>query len=88
MNELTGAITVSSEKQTTVADKSLVNSLEGTVVWDYDSMTCLQMVVQLYKHRGMGLRFDDLPPDGGTAVQGFHESLHKSDKYTRRKHSW
>jgi hypothetical protein len=26
-----------------------VNSLEGTVVWEYNSMACPQMIVQLYK---------------------------------------
>jgi hypothetical protein len=30
-------------------DKSLVDSLEGTVVWEYDSMACPQTIVQLYK---------------------------------------
>jgi hypothetical protein len=29
----------------------MVDSLEGTVVWEYDSMACLQTIVQLY--RGM-----------------------------------
>jgi hypothetical protein len=32
-----------------VSDKSLVDSLEGTVAWEYDSMACRQMKVQLYK---------------------------------------
>ncbi len=32
-----------------MSDKSLVDSLEGTVVWEYDSMACPQMIVQLYK---------------------------------------
>jgi hypothetical protein len=42
-------ITLSSGIQTRVTDKCLVDSLEGTVVWDYDLMACPQMVVQLYK---------------------------------------
>jgi hypothetical protein len=48
MNELTGSIT-SSGVQARVSDKSLVNNLEGTVVWEYDSMACPHMIVQLYK---------------------------------------
>jgi hypothetical protein len=32
-------------------DKSIVDSLEGTVVWEYDSMVCPQTIVRLY--RGM-----------------------------------
>jgi hypothetical protein len=42
MSKLTGTITLSSGIQTAVADKSLVDSVEGTVV-------CLQMVVQVYR---------------------------------------
>ncbi len=40
---------MSSGMQTKVMDKSLVNSLEGTVVWNYDSMAYPQIVVKLYK---------------------------------------
>jgi hypothetical protein len=35
--------------QALVSDKSLVDSLEGTVVWEYDLMTCPQMIVQRCK---------------------------------------
>jgi hypothetical protein len=35
--------------QALVSDKSLVDSLEATVVWEYDSMACPQMILQLYK---------------------------------------
>jgi hypothetical protein len=49
MNELTGSINLSSGIQAQESDKSLVDSLEGTVVWEYDSMVCLQTIVQLYK---------------------------------------
>jgi hypothetical protein len=49
MNELTGSITLSSGIPASVSDKSLVDSLEGTVVWEYDSMACPQTIVQLYK---------------------------------------
>jgi hypothetical protein len=42
MSKLTGTITLSSGIQTAVADKSLVDSVEGAVV-------CLQMVVQVYR---------------------------------------
>jgi hypothetical protein len=49
MIELTGSITLSSGIQVRMLDKSLVDSLEGTVVWEYDSMACPQTIVQLYK---------------------------------------
>jgi hypothetical protein len=38
MNDLTGSITLSSSVQARVSDKSLVDSLERTVMWEYDSM--------------------------------------------------
>jgi hypothetical protein len=34
--------------QARVADKILVDSLEGTVAREYNHMVCLQMIVQLY----------------------------------------
>jgi hypothetical protein len=49
MNELTGSITLSSGIQARVLYKSLVDSLDGTVAWEYDSMVCPQTIVQLYK---------------------------------------
>jgi hypothetical protein len=49
MSKLTGTITLSSGIQTAVADKSLVDSMEGTVVKNHDFMVCLQMVVQVYR---------------------------------------
>jgi hypothetical protein len=49
MNELTGSITLSSGIPASVSDKSLVDSLEGTMVWEYDSIACTQTIVQLYK---------------------------------------
>jgi hypothetical protein len=51
LNELTGSLTLTSEVQARAADKSIVDSLEGTIVWEYDSMDCLQTIVRLY--RGM-----------------------------------
>jgi hypothetical protein len=45
LNKLTGSLTLTS------GDKSLVDSLEGTVVWEYDAMACPQMTVKLF--RGM-----------------------------------
>jgi hypothetical protein len=51
LNELTGSLTLTSGVQAAVGDKSIVDSLEGTVVWEYDSMACLQTIVRLY--RGM-----------------------------------
>jgi hypothetical protein len=35
--------------QARIRDKSIVDSLEGTVVWEYDSMPCPQLIVQLYR---------------------------------------
>jgi hypothetical protein len=51
LNELTGSLTLTSGMQATAGDKSIVDSLEGTVVWEYDSMACPQTIVRLY--RGM-----------------------------------
>jgi hypothetical protein len=47
MNEMTGSITLSLGMR--VPDKSLVDSQEGMVVWEYSSMACPQTIVQLYK---------------------------------------
>jgi hypothetical protein len=49
INELNGGITLSSGIQARVSDKSLTDSVEVTVVWEYDSMACPQIIVQLYK---------------------------------------
>jgi hypothetical protein len=35
MNELTGSLTLTSGVQARAADKSIADSLEGTVVWEY-----------------------------------------------------
>jgi hypothetical protein len=51
LNELTGSLTLTSGVQATAEDKSIVDSLEGTVVLEYDSMACPQTIVRLY--RGM-----------------------------------
>ncbi len=51
LNELTGSLTLTSGVQATAGDRSIVDSLEGTVVWEYDSMACPQTIVRLY--RGM-----------------------------------
>jgi hypothetical protein len=51
LNELTGSLTLTSGVQVAAGDKSIVDSLEGTVVWEYDSMACPQTIVRLY--RGM-----------------------------------
>jgi hypothetical protein len=37
--------------QAAAGDKSIVDSLEETVVWEYDSMACPQTIIRLY--RGM-----------------------------------
>jgi hypothetical protein len=49
MNELTSSITLSSGIHARISDKSLVDSLEGTVIWEYNLMACPPLIVQLYK---------------------------------------
>jgi hypothetical protein len=51
LNELTGSLTLTSGVQAAAGDKSIVDCLQGTVVWEYDSMACPQTIVRLY--RGM-----------------------------------
>ncbi len=68
LNELTGSITLTSGVQARVSDKSLVDSLEGTVVWEYDSMACLQTIVQLYKGSMKVYTNQSGIYEGGTAV--------------------
>ncbi len=48
INKLTETITLSSGIQTRVADKSLVDSSEGTLVWHCYSVVCPQIMVHLY----------------------------------------
>ncbi len=48
MNELTGSLTLTSGVQARASDKSIADSLEGTVVWEYDPMECPQTIVRLY----------------------------------------
>jgi hypothetical protein len=49
MNELTGSLTLTSGVQARATDKSISDSLEGTVVWEYDPMECPQTIIRLYK---------------------------------------
>jgi hypothetical protein len=50
MNDLTtGSLTLTSGVQARATDKSISDSLEGTVVWEYDPMECPQTIVRLYK---------------------------------------
>jgi hypothetical protein len=49
MNELTSSIMLLSGVQARVSDKSLLDSLEGTLVWEYDPLASPQIIVQLYK---------------------------------------
>jgi hypothetical protein len=53
MNELTGSLKLTSGVQARAADKSIVDSLEGTVVWEYDPMECPQTIVKLYNDEGL-----------------------------------
>jgi hypothetical protein len=48
MNELTGSLTLTSGVQARATDKSISDSLEGTVMWEYDPMECPQTIVRLY----------------------------------------
>ncbi len=52
MNELTGSLTLTSGVQAMAADKSIADSLEGTVVWEYDPMECPQTIVKLLYTKG------------------------------------
>jgi hypothetical protein len=47
LNELTGSLILTSGVQAAAGDKSIMDSLEGTVVWEYDSMACPQTIVRL-----------------------------------------
>jgi hypothetical protein len=49
LNKLTGSVTLASGVLVCAGYKSIVDSLEGTVVWKYDSMACPQTIVQLYR---------------------------------------
>ncbi len=49
LNELIGSLTLTSGVQVAAGDKSIVDSLERTVVWEYDSMACPQTIVRLYQ---------------------------------------
>ncbi len=49
MNELTGTIMFSSDMQTRAPDKSRVDSLEGTFIWECNFLACPQTVLQLCK---------------------------------------
>jgi hypothetical protein len=51
LNKLTGSLTLTSSMQAAAGYKSLVESLEETVVWEYDAMACPQTIVKLF--RGM-----------------------------------
>jgi hypothetical protein len=43
LNELTGSLTLTSGMQAAAGNKRLVDSLEGTVVWEYDAISCPQL---------------------------------------------
>jgi hypothetical protein len=47
LNELTGSLTLTSGVQARVGDKRIVDSLEGTVMSEYNSMACPQTIFQL-----------------------------------------
>jgi hypothetical protein len=43
INEWMGTITFLSGIQTRASDKIIVDSLEGIIIWEYDSLACLQI---------------------------------------------
>ncbi len=45
INEWMGTITFLSGIQTRASDKSIVDSLEGIIIWEYDSLACPQKMV-------------------------------------------
>jgi hypothetical protein len=47
MNEITDSIMLSLGFQARVSFRNLVDSLEGTMVWEYEPMACPKMIVQL-----------------------------------------
>jgi hypothetical protein len=49
LNELTASLTLTSGVQAAAGEKSIVDSLEETVVWEYNSMACPQTIVRLYR---------------------------------------
>jgi hypothetical protein len=73
LNELTGSLTLTSDVQAMAGDKSMVDSLEGTVVWQYDSMACPKTIVRLY--RGMMKVYVNQSGvyEGSTAVVEHHD---------------
>jgi hypothetical protein len=73
LNDLIGSLTLTSSVQAIAGDKGMVDSLEGTVVWEYDSMACPQTIVQLY--RGMMKVYVNQSDvhEGSTAVVEHHD---------------
>jgi hypothetical protein len=51
LNELTGSLTLTLGVQAVAGDKSIVDRVEGTIVWEYDPIACPKTIVKLY--RGM-----------------------------------
>jgi hypothetical protein len=45
LNELARSLVLTSGVQARVGDKSIMDSLQGTVVWEYNSMACPQTIV-------------------------------------------
>jgi hypothetical protein len=65
LNELTGSLVLTSGKQARVGDKSIMDSLEGTVVWEYDS------ILPADNHPGIQ-RFDEGVREPVRGLQGVH----------------
>jgi hypothetical protein len=68
LNKLTGSLTLTSGVQARAADKSIVDSLEGTIVWEYDSMDCLQTIIRLYRGMVKGYVNQTNTYEGSTVV--------------------
>ncbi len=68
MNELTGSLTLTSGVQARATDKSISDSLEGTVVWECDPMECPQTIIRLYKGMMKAYVNQSSSYEGSTAV--------------------
>ncbi len=68
LNELTGSLTLTSGVQAAAGDKSLVDSLEGTVVWEYDAMACPQTIVKLFRGMMKAYVYQTNTYEGSTVV--------------------
>ncbi len=67
-NDLTGTIKLSEYLMGTTTDRTLVDSGEGTYVWDYSQDACPDMLVSLYRGRIKVLTNSTATYTDGTAI--------------------